>query len=92
MKRKVYNPPRRIKPGVREFNSLRTKVDDILPLAYSAVVIAAHRRGWSDEDIAKFLGEIDDIWTENLNDPNSKSLLEVCEEETGICLVGQTNI
>lgn len=65
------------------------KCKEITPEVYACIALALHRKyGWGFKRISDLFEESQDIWYECIQ--SSESMVELCEKETGIDVVGTT--
>lgn len=63
--------------------------DMALPYLYSAFAIVLSKKGWGYKRISNLFAETDQVWQEYLDSGVMDSILDVCEQKTGIRLMGQ---
>ena len=77
----------------KALNKLLAKMErqcrEITPSVYSAIALALHRRyGWGFKRISDLFAESQEIWNECIQ--SDVNMIEMCERETGINVVGDT--
>lgn len=66
------------------------KSKEITPDVYASIALALHRKcGWEYEQISELFAESQSIWEECTQ--SDLNMREMCEEETGIEVVGVVN-
>lgn len=67
------------------------KCKEITPEVYACIALALHRKyGWEYEDISDLFAESQEIWNECIQ--RSENMVQMCEMETGIDVVGTTEM
>lgn len=79
-------------------DSVERAADEILPSAYAALALALHRKyKWGFTRIDRLFVESQEIWNEFVQKKELggvKSMCQMCEQETGICveLIGRRDL
>lgn len=60
---------------------------NITPHVYAAIALALYKKGWRHKRINDLFVESEHIWSEFVASGDEKTMVQLCEEKTGILLL-----
>lgn len=73
---------------LNQVKMFKSQVVKITPKIYAGIALALHREyGWGYKRINDLISISQDIWNESVE--AGTDILEMCEEETGICITNR---
>lgn len=61
--------------------------ENMTPHVYAAIALALYDRGWRHKRINRLFVESQHIWQDYIATGEEKSMVQICEEKTGILLL-----
>lgn len=68
---------------LRQYKAEQKMVKHNIEVIYSAMCVVLHRQGYTEEQLIDTINQVQELWFEVANNPDT-NMVKVCEEETGI--------